>query len=332
MKKFLGIFVTIIHKVGVSLHKAFTVVVKFLKNNPVSKFLVTPKGVRAVVWVCFVIALFEVAFAVLIYGYNSTDKITVKAAAIVPYPITAVNEGFISYNQFMKERDYIHHFYSSAGQEGLDFEAIDKEILNQLIENRLVSFEAFLYGIGVKKSEIDATLDQIIEQNGGAENVAKVLDDLYGLDVDQFKKLVKTQLLRDKMNTDLMARVTAQHILVRVPAESPQEKVDEAKTKIEGYRTEINNGLDFAEAAKKYSEDTGSAEQGGKLEPFSEGEMVPEFSKAAFAANIGEVTEPIKTDFGWHIIKVEKKTGKINNNFIDWLAAVKKNSLIIKLI
>jgi len=339
MKKVLGTLISFMKKLGVAynavvafLGNIFKKVWELLKNNSISKAIATPKGIKATIWICFIIAIAEFAFGILVYGYKSTDKVTAKAAAIVPYPITAVNEGFISYNQFIKEREYIHHFYNSTGQQELDFEAIDKEILNQLIENRLVSLESFLYGKGVKGSEVNATFDQIIEQNGGEENVAKVLNDLYGLNVNQFKKLVKIQLLRDKINTELISRVTARHILVRVLADSPQEKIDEAKAKIDGYRNEINNGLDFGEAAKKYSEDTGSAEQGGLLEPFAQGEMVPEFSKAAFGATIGQVTEPVKSDFGWHIIKVENKTGKINTNFTDWLASIKKNSLIFKLI
>lgn len=339
MKKVLGALISFVKKLGV----AYKVVVvflgnilkkvwEFLKNNPISKVIATPKGIKATVWICFVIAIAEFAFGILVYGYKSTDKITAKAAAIVPYPITAVNEGFISYNQFIKGREYIHHFYNSTVQQEFDFDAIDKEILNQLIENRLVSLESFLYGKGVKGTEVDATFDQIIEQNGGKEQVEKVLSDLYGLNVEQFKKLIRTQILRDKINNELIMRVTARHILVRADENVPPEKVAETKAKIEGIKTEIQNGLDFAEAAKKYSEDTGSAENGGLLESFAKGEMVEEFSKVAFTAEVGKISDPVRTSFGWHIIKAEKRTGKIDNNFTDWLASLKKNSLIIKFI
>lgn len=71
----------------------------------------------------------------------------------------------------------------------------------------------------------------------------------------------------------------------------------------------ILSGQDFAEMAKKYSEDTGSGKNGGDLGFFGRGRMVPEFEKACFETTPGKIAAPIKTQFGWHIIKtVEKRT------------------------
>jgi peptidyl-prolyl cis-trans isomerase C len=87
--------------------------------------------------------------------------------------------------------------------------------------------------------------------------------------------------------------VSARHILV--------EKEDEAKAIIK----DLDKGADFAELAKKHSKDPG-AQNGGDLGFFSKGEMVPEFSEAAFKLKKGEYTKtPVKTQFGYHIIKVE---------------------------
>lgn len=325
IKKF---FIFIGNKIGI----AWRATTKFLAENPVSRFFASAKGIRTIIYLGFALGVIELAFAVLIYGFHSTDKATRIAAKVVPYPAAVVNQGFISYNEYLTERDYIHHFYNSTGQADLDYKAIDSEIINQLAENRLLSLQAFLYGEKVTKAEINSTLDQIIEQNGGQDQVEKVLSDLYGLNIDQFKKLIKTQILRDDINNKLIMRVTARHILVRVDENAAPEKIAETKAKIEGIKTEIQNGLDFAEAAKKYSEDTGSAENGGLLESFAKGEMVEEFSAVAFSAEVGKISDPVKTSFGWHIIKVEERTGKINSNFTDWLAALKKDSLIIKFV
>jgi peptidyl-prolyl cis-trans isomerase C len=93
-------------------------------------------------------------------------------------------------------------------------------------------------------------------------------------------------------------RVRARHILVSTREEA--EKV----------LKELKAGAKFEDLARKYSKD-GSKEFGGDLGYFTYEEMVPEFSKAVFALKVGEVSKPVKTDYGWHIIKLEdrKKVG-----------------------
>lgn len=91
--------------------------------------------------------------------------------------------------------------------------------------------------------------------------------------------------------------VRARHILV--------ESEDEAK-KIEA---ELKKGADFAELAKKSSKDPGAAD-GGDLGFFTKDQMVPEFSAVAFAMEPGKISDPVKSQFGWHIIKVEEKRNR----------------------
>jgi peptidyl-prolyl cis-trans isomerase C len=106
--------------------------------------------------------------------------------------------------------------------------------------------------------------------------------------------------------------VTARHILIAFkgsPAaqKGKKELTDaEAKAKAEELRKKIVDGGDFAEIAKKESDDVGSGSRGGELGPFSHGQMVPEFEDAAFKAKVGEVTPVVRTQYGYHIIKVDK--------------------------
>jgi parvulin-like peptidyl-prolyl isomerase len=75
-------------------------------------------------------------------------------------------------------------------------------------------------------------------------------------------------------------------------------------------KKKLENGEDFAELAKKYSDDPGSKNKGGDLGFFTKGRMVPEFESAAFSLKPGELSDPVKTDFGYHLIEVqEKKAG-----------------------
>jgi peptidyl-prolyl cis-trans isomerase D len=85
------------------------------------------------------------------------------------------------------------------------------------------------------------------------------------------------------------------------PSATDDEKT---KDKLLDIKKEIEDGGDFAELAKEYSEDKGSAEQGGDLGWFGKGKMVEAFENAAFALKPGEMSEPVKTQFGWHLIKV----------------------------
>ena len=91
--------------------------------------------------------------------------------------------------------------------------------------------------------------------------------------------------------------VHARHILV--PTEEEAKKIED----------ELKKGADFAELAKKESKDPGSSD-GGDLGFFTKEQMVPEFSKVAFALEPGKISDPVKTQFGWHIIKVEEKRAR----------------------
>lgn len=106
-------------------------------------------------------------------------------------------------------------------------------------------------------------------------------------------------------------QVKASHILIAFkgsPAaqkDKPELTEEQAKAKAEDLRKKIVGGADFAETAKKESDDTGSGARGGELGSFGRGQMVPEFETAAFSAKPGDVTPVVRTQFGYHIIKVE---------------------------
>lgn len=103
--------------------------------------------------------------------------------------------------------------------------------------------------------------------------------------------------------------VHARHILVRAPA--GDEKADKAaKAKIEAVIARLNKGEDFAKIAKEVTEDPSGKANGGDLGYFTKQQMVPEFSEVAFKLDKGQISAPVKTQFGWHVIKVEDKRVK----------------------
>jgi parvulin-like peptidyl-prolyl isomerase len=99
-------------------------------------------------------------------------------------------------------------------------------------------------------------------------------------------------------------KVVASHILISATAGMSEEEQASAKAEAEDIRNQILEGADFAELAKEHSADTMSAVQGGELEPFERGRMVPPFEEAAFSLEPGDLSEPVKTRFGYHLIKV----------------------------
>ncbi|MDP3029935.1 MAG: peptidylprolyl isomerase [Deltaproteobacteria bacterium] len=101
--------------------------------------------------------------------------------------------------------------------------------------------------------------------------------------------------------------VKARHILAKVPPEAKPDDWASAEARIREIKKRLDGGEDFAATAQASSEDPGSKDKGGELGFFPRGQMVPEFEKAAFALRTGEVSEPVKTAFGYHIIKAEDR-------------------------
>jgi peptidyl-prolyl cis-trans isomerase D len=103
----------------------------------------------------------------------------------------------------------------------------------------------------------------------------------------------------------------ASHILIAVPKDADDKTVAAARAKAEDVLKKVHDGQSFAELAKKYSDDPGSAKQGGDLGYFGRGTMDPAFEKAVFALSPGQVSDVVRSAFGFHIIKLlDIKAGK----------------------
>ena len=194
-------------------------------------------------------------------------------------------------------------------------------ILNQLIDARLMIEQAKVENITIKNSDVENIMTKIkanfkshehfidvIKKEGDTEETLheKIVDDLllksyidthFGKVTEEDEAQIKKYYEENKNMFKKDVQVEASHILFDT---KDVKKANEI-------REEILNGLDFAEAAKKYSK-CPSGENGGNLGYFGKGQMVPEFEKAAFSAPLGVITEPVKTQFGYHLILVTDKT------------------------
>jgi peptidyl-prolyl cis-trans isomerase C len=169
-----------------------------------------------------------------------------------------------------------------------DVEQFPKEVQDNIIKGiivgKLLSEEADKLNLQndekVKKS-LETVRDQIIQQAVVAHKVKEsVSEEALKAKYDEF---VKTEGQKEE--------IKASHILVNTEADA--KKVE----------AELKAGATFEELAKKYSKDS-NKDKGGDLGYFSRGQMVPAFENAAYALKVGEVSAPVKSDFGWHIIKL----------------------------
>jgi|GEM_PF-530838 len=184
--------------------------------------------------------------------------------------------------------------------------------LDSLITMKLVDQEASNKKIEVTEDEMAKELADV-KKNFGSESAFKDALKQAGLSEDVLNNQLQMQvqlrkLLKDKVKvTDADIKkyydenkasfateeqVKASHILVKTKEEA------------DAIEKQLKNGGDFAAIAKEKSTDTGSAANGGDLGYFGKGAMVPEFEKAAFDLKVGEISAPIKSDYGYHIIKV----------------------------
>jgi peptidyl-prolyl cis-trans isomerase D len=110
----------------------------------------------------------------------------------------------------------------------------------------------------------------------------------------------------NKRNYSKGEQVRARHILIRLPRTATDTEKKAAFDKANGLRKEIQGGKDFAQVARASSDDPGSKAQGGELGWNERAAWVPAFSHAAFNLPVGEVSEPVLTPFGFHLIQVEE--------------------------
>lgn len=248
------------------------------------------------------------------------NKFVEFTAKIYPFPAAKANMSLVWVKNFDKQLGYINHFSSKSQQELPDRKTLTDQILDQMIDTIILKKEAAKNGIKVSGKDIDEAYKKVVDQNGGKDEVKKVLKDLYGMSEREFRSLIKDQLYREKIQKDLFVQVHAQHILIK-----DEGRANEVLNKVK------NNEKSFEELAKEYSEDSGSKDNGGDLGWFSRGMMVKEFEDAAFSTEPGKVDQNlVKTEFGFHIIKALEKKGKIDKSFNDWFSEAKSKYTIKK--
>lgn len=173
-----------------------------------------------------------------------------------------------------------------------DFDSVEESIRQNVL--RGVASEYLLYEEALEADVMDneavqRQLDEAKRKLVVRHYIENKSDELVSEDAIRAEYEAMKQEMADQQE------VRARHILVEEEAKAKQLKA------------KLKDGADFEELAKEHSKDPGSKSQGGDLGYFTEDKMVPAFTKVAFELEEGEVSEPVKTGFGWHLIMVEDR-------------------------
>lgn len=248
---------------------------------------------------------------------NTSDK-----RGVDENTVAIVNDEQIDYESFKKNFSIVEKKYNEWYTENIwsqeingktVLEIVKGQVLDKLITEELIKQEAESKGITVEDTSVQETYDSFEKRLEQDEELKKFYEE-NNLDEGFVKKQIKMELLvqeyekvlieelglndQEKLNEltkDYVVQVNAKHILV------DDEKL--AKDII----SKIESGEDFEKLVKEYSTDPTAEKNNGDLGYFSRGDMLPEFDKAVFNMKVGEISEPVKTKYGYHVIKLQDK-------------------------
>jgi parvulin-like peptidyl-prolyl isomerase len=201
-----------------------------------------------------------------------------------------------------------------------EYENLKSTLLKGLVQQSQWEQAGAKMGVIVSDKEIDTRLDALKQQyfKGDDEKFQAELDK-QGVTVDQVRDQLRARMLSDKIYKAVIDKVTVtdaetkayydNHKAQYMQPESREVRHILVKNKAlaDELYTKLKNGADFEALAKKYTQDTPSKPNGGKLTAYK-GKTVPPFDKFVFSAKVGELSHPIKTQFGWHVIEVLSDT------------------------
>lgn len=251
-----------------------------------------------------------------LYRSNWQNAFSETLSNLIPYPIAMVDyTHWVTFKEYNKNVKSIKRFLESKEaafkNTGFDFSTEDgikrltvikKNVLNQLIEAKIIEILANERGLKIGSKELDEVTEKILVRDGQEKENLTQLSLLYGWDPADFKsQIVKNMLYREKLEN-----------LIKKEGELDRE----GKAKLSKIQTRIKNKDDFGQIAKELSESP-SREYNGLIPAFSKEEAPANFASLAFSLSPGEISDPVESEDGWYIIKIERRFNENNTDKVE---------------
>ncbi|MFH1111719.1 MAG: peptidylprolyl isomerase [Patescibacteria group bacterium] len=233
-------------------------------------------------------------FLLLVYRFRLDKKIS-SVVDYLPLPIAYVNGNLLTLREFNNDVATLRKYYDRIQSENgatnsISLDEIETIVLERMIHEQIVVDFAVRNNISISNDQINSELSSIITDFGGEDNLKEFVSTNYNWNLDDFKnKIIIPYLQREKVSAWFTNNESVQI--------ATQDRAKQIKADID------KQSINFADAAKKYSDDLASATKNGSLGVFEWGTMVSEFEQALKQLQVDQISEPIKTIFGWHIIR-----------------------------
>lgn len=232
-----------------------------------------------------------------LYKLQSTSTFMYRVTQVVPFPVARTNNRFVSYESYLFELRHYTHYYENHGKDSFtsqQLQAFKKQALDKVVNDAYVKQLAEKNNVTVSSGEINEQIAIVRSQNrlGSSDKVLEdVLKDYWGWSLDDFKRSLAQELLARKVASELD---TAAH------------------GRAEAAAAELKNGTEFAEVAKKYSEDPSKDAGGDYGIPIaaSNRDLPPSVHDALFKLQPGQYSGIVNTGFSLEIVKNIELTGE----------------------
>lgn len=244
---------------------------------------------------------FFVYFGLALYKFQSTSSFVYAVTQVIPFPVAKAGSSYVTYNSYLFELRHFIHYYQT--QQQVDFSSksgkeqlaeFKKRSMNKVIQVAYAKQLAKEHGVSVSSKEIDNEIALVRSQNrlGGSDQVFRdVLNEFWGWSVTDFRRELRDELIEQKV----------------------VDKLDtKAHDKANSAYAELQGGANFADVAKKYSEDLSTASTGGAY-PISidrtNRDIAPQLVASLFSLKQDEVSPVINTGYRLEIVKVTQING-----------------------